>query len=70
MKDISLLLLLVELLEHKLQFTREQTLGVFRFEVSGINNGSFTHTNSDGSTLTVTVSTPSTSSPQVIQIHL
>ena len=43
-------------------FTRENNLGVFRFEVSGINNGSYTHTNSDGSTLTVTVSSPSTSS--------
>ena len=43
--------------------SKEQTLGVFRFEVSGVNNGSFTHTNSDGSTLTVTVSTPSSSSP-------
>ena len=39
---------------------KEQTLGVIRAEISGINNGSFTHTNSDGSTLTVTVSTPST----------
>ena len=39
---------------------REETLGVIRAEISGINNGSFTHTNSDGSTLTVTVSTPST----------
>ena len=43
-------------------FTRESNLGVFRFEVSGVNNGSYTHTNSDGSTLTVTVSSPSTSS--------
>ena len=41
---------------------REETLGVIRVEISGINNGSFTHTNSDGSTLTVTVSTPSTGS--------
>ena len=39
---------------------REETLGTLRVEISGINNGSFTHTNSDGSTLTVTVSTPST----------
>ena len=41
-------------------FTRENNVAVFRFEISGINNGSFTHTNSDGSTLTVTVSAPST----------
>jgi hypothetical protein len=43
-------------------FTRESNLAVFRFEISGVNNGSYTHTNSDGSTLTVTVSSPSTSS--------
>ena len=43
-------------------FFREQNVGVFRFEISGVNNGSYTHTNSDGSTLTVTVSSPSTSS--------
>ena len=44
-------------------YARENNLAVFRFEISGVNNGSFTHTNSDGSTLTVTVSTPSSSSP-------
>ena len=43
-------------------FTRENNLALFRFEISGVNNGSYTHTNSDGSTLTVTVSSPSTSS--------
>lgn len=42
---------------------REETLGVLRAEISGVNNGSYTHTNANGSTLTVTVSTPSTSSP-------
>ena len=42
--------------------SRENNLAVFRFEISGVNNGSYTHTNSDGSTLTVTVSSPSTSS--------
>ena len=40
----------------------EQNLGVIRAEISGVNNGSFTHTNSDGTTHTVTVSTPSTGS--------
>ena len=43
-------------------YSRENNLAVFRFEISGVNNGSYTHTNSDGSTLTVTVSSPSTSS--------
>ena len=42
---------------------REETLGVLRAEISGVNNSSYTHTNANGSTLTVTVSTPSTSSP-------
>ena len=42
--------------------TNEHNLGVLRAEISGVNDGAFTHTNSDGSTLTVTVSTPSTGS--------
>ena len=42
--------------------SNEHNLGVLRAEISGVNNGAFTHTNSDGSTLTVTVSTPSTGS--------
>ena len=42
--------------------SREETLGVLRAEISGVNNGSYTHTNANGSTLTVTVSTPSTGS--------
>jgi hypothetical protein len=40
---------------------REMNLGLFQFEVSGANNGSFTHTNTDNTTNTVTVSTPSMS---------
>ena len=40
---------------------REQNFGLFQFEISGINNGSFTHTNTDNTTNTVTVSTPSMS---------
>jgi hypothetical protein len=39
--------------------SREQNIGVFQLEVGGVNNGSFTHTNSDNSTTTVTFSTPS-----------
>lgn len=40
---------------------REMNLGLFQFEVSGANNGSFTHTNTDNTTNTVTISTPSMS---------
>ena len=40
---------------------REMNLGLFQFDVSGSNNGSFTHTNTDNTTNTVTVSTPSMS---------
>ena len=40
---------------------REMNLGLFQFEVSGANNGSFTHTNTDNTTNTVTISTPSIS---------
>ena len=40
---------------------REMNLGLFQFEVSGSNNGSFTHTNTDNTTNTVTISTPSMS---------
>ena len=41
---------------------REMNLGLFQFDVSGSNNGSFTHTNTDNTTNTVTISTPSISS--------
>jgi hypothetical protein len=41
---------------------REMNLGMFQFEVSGSNNGSFTHTNTDNTANTVTISTPSMSS--------
>ena len=40
---------------------REMNLGLFQFDVSGSNNGSFTHTNTDNTTNTVTISTPSMS---------
>ena len=41
----------------------EANVGVIRGDIYGLNNGSYTHTNSDNTTLTVTISTPSTSSP-------
>ena len=39
--------------------SREYNIGVCQLEVGGVNNGSFTHTNSDNTTTTVTFSTPS-----------
>ena len=39
--------------------SQEYNIGVCQFEVGGVNNGSFTHTNSDNTTTTITLSTPS-----------
>lgn len=39
--------------------SQEYNIGVCQLEVGGVNNGSFTHTNSDNTTTTVTYSTPS-----------
>ena len=33
---------------------RQFNIGICQFEVGGINNGSFTHTNSDNTTTTIT----------------
>ena len=38
---------------------RQHNIGICQFEVGGVNNGSFTHTNSDNTTTTITLSTPS-----------
>ena len=38
---------------------RQYNIGICQFEVGGVNNGSFTHTNSDNTTTTITLSTPS-----------
>ena len=38
---------------------RQFNIGICQFEVGGVNNGSFTHTNSDNTTTTITLSTPS-----------
>ena len=39
--------------------SQEYNIGVCQFEVGGVNNGSFTHTNSDNTSTTITLSTPS-----------
>ena len=38
---------------------RQFNIGICQFEVGGVNNGAFTHTNSDNTTTTITLSTPS-----------